>query len=365
MHLIHLSEELLTRALSGREPLPAAILPASVVAVGSFDGLHPGHMALIEAVKREAADRGLASCLFTFRSHPRAVLDGRAPRQITSWREKLALLSGAGLDAVTAVDFCPALARLDYREFVDRFLRAMLGMRHLVGGHDLHLGAGRGGTAATLAAYGEACGYTMEIVPARTLPDGRLVSSSAIRALVAAGEVADAAVMLGRPYTLWGEVGHGDGRGAGLGYPTANLRPLDPEKVLPEPGVYAVRAHVPLDAVEAPDRDGALAVYEGALPETDRDGVLRGTLDTARAVFAGMLNHGRAPTVHAGGLPEPRLEVHILDFSGYIRERSLKIEWVDRLRAERTFADVDALRAQLARDEVRVRELIPRTEDAS
>lgn len=359
MQLIHLSAELLTRALEGREPLPAAILPASVVAVGSFDGLHPGHRALIDAVKREAAAGGLASCLFTFRSHPREVLDGRAPRQLTSWREKLALLGDAGLDAVVAVDFCPALARLDYRDFVDRFLLGMLGMRHLVGGHDLHLGADRGGTADTLAAHGEVRGYTTEIVPALSLPDGRVISSSAIRALLAAGEAADAARLLGRPYSLWGEVGYGDGRGAALGYPTANLRPLDPEKILPETGVYAVRVHVPLDAVDAAGREGALAVYEGALPEMDRGGELRGTLDTARAVFAGMLNHGRAPTVHAGGLPEARLEVHILDFNGYIRERSLKVEWIDRLRPERTFPGLEALQAQLARDAARVRELIP------
>jgi len=365
VHLIHLSEELLTRALGGREALPAAVLPASVVAVGSFDGLHPGHRALIDAVKREASARGLAACLFTFRSHPRAVLDGHAPRQITSWREKLALLGDAGLDAVVAVDFCPALARLDYRDFVDRFLIGMLGMRHLVGGHDLHLGAGRGGTAATLAALGGERGYTTEIVPARSLPDGRVISSSAIRARLEAGEVADAALLLGRPYSLWGEVGYGDGNGAALGYPTANLRPLDAAKVLPAPGVYAVRVHVPLDAVGAADRGAALAEYEGALPEIDREGVLRGTLDTARAVFAGMLNHGRAPTVHAGGLPEPRLEVHILDFSGYIRERSLKVEWMAHLRAERRFEGLEALKAQLARDAAQVRSLIPRTEDAS
>jgi len=338
--------------------MPPRALEASVVAVGSFDGLHPGHRALIDMVKSEAESRGVAACLFTFREHPRLVLNGGGPQLITSWREKLAILQTVGLDAVVVVDFCAELARLPFAEFVDRFLVDMLGMIHLVGGHDLHLGADRGGSATTLIELGIARGFTMTIVPALSIPGSGVVSSSAIRRLVAEGDVVAAARMLGRPYSLWGEVGYGSGVGENMGFPTANLVPLDPGKVLPAKGVYAVRVHLPLDTVSPEDRPGVIETYEGTLPEMDRSGVLRGTLDTDRAVFRGMLNHGHAPTIHAGGLPEPRLEVHILDYTGYIRERSLKVEWIDRLRDERTFADADELREQLERDERTVRERI-------
>jgi len=334
MQLIHLGHELLTRVLAGHEQMPPQALPASVIAVGSFDGLHPGHWALIDKVRDEAAQRGVASCLFTFREHPRQVLNGGGPRLLTSWREKLAILQGAGLDAVVVVDFCPALSRLTYVEFVDRFLVGMLGMTHLVGGHDLHVGADRGGSAETLARLGESRGFGMTAIPALSLDEGGVISSSAIRQLVSQGDVAAAARMLGRPYSLWGDVGYGSGVGEEIGFPTANIRPLDPEKIMPATGVYAVRVHLPLDTVSEADQSGILETYDGSLPEMDRDGILRGTLDTSRAVFRGMLNHGTAPTVHQGGLPEPRLEVHILNYTGYIRERSLKVEWVDRLRDE-------------------------------
>ena len=359
MQLIHLSEELITRIVDGREGPRRRIDGRTALALGSFDGLHLGHRALIDAVGA-ACSRGEAetSCLFTFRGHPRQVIDGRAPRMLTSWPEKLALLQDAGLDMVVVADFCTALSRVGYDVFVRDFLVEMLGMVHLVGGHDAHLGANRGGTAASLAALGMRLGYGFEEVPAVCLCDGRTVSSSAIRNLLAEGDVTGAARMLGRPYGLWGEVGDGDGVGEGIGFPTANIDALDADKLLPAPGVYAVRVHVPLDAVPAPDLEGALAVHHGALPEMDGDGEFRGILDTDRVVFRGMLNHGTAPTVHPGGLDQPRLEVHILDFSGYIRERSLKIEWVARLRDEQTFGSIEELRSQLGEDERQVRDLV-------
>ncbi len=359
MQLIHLSEELITRVVDGREAPVRRIPAATALALGSFDGLHLGHGALIAAIKG-AQGRSLAeaSCLFTFRGHPRLVLDGRGPLMLTSWHEKLALLQSADLDTVVVADFCPALARVGYDAFVRNFLVGMLGMVHLVGGHDAHLGANRGGTATSLAELGTKLGYTFEEVPAECLPDGRLVSSSAIRRLLAAGDVADAASMLGRPYGLWGEVGYGDGTGQEIGFPTANIEALEADKLLPAPGVYAVKVHVPQDAVLPTDLPGALALHHGVLPEMDGDGELRGILDTDRVVFRGMLNHGTAPTVHPGGLDKARLEVHILDFSGYIRERSLKIEWIARLRDEKTFGSIDELRAQLSRDEQLVRDLV-------
>ena len=352
MRLIRLSRSYITDILAGREVWPAPALSDCALALGVFDGLHLGHRALIAAAEAAKRDEGLShSCLFTFREHPRRVLDADRPSLLTSWREKLSLLRETRMDAVVAADFCPALAELGYREFVDRFLVDFLGMRHMVGGHDVHLGSDRGGTAETLAAHGLQRGYRFTKVAAVRLADGGLISSSAVRTALRDGDVERAHAMLGRPYSLWGEVGYGSGKGRTIGYPTANIDPLEDAKLLPAPGVYAVRVHLPEDVVTAENRPGVLERRRGRVAEVDRWGEPLGPAGAHRAVYAGMLNFGRAPTIHEGGLARPRLEVHILDFSGYIRERSLKIEWIARLRDETTFTSVDALRTQLRADE--------------
>ena len=357
MQLIRLSQDFTTDLIDGREAFPGPALRDSVLMLGSFDGMHLGHRALCERMNAlKAARRYGCSCLFTFRDHPRGVLDAEHPRMLSSWREKMALLRDLDLDAVVAADFSPAMAGMSHVDFIRRFLIGFLDMRHLVGGHDIHLGAGRGGNAESLKALSTELGFGFDLVPARTLDDGRIISSSAIRRALVAGDLDTASAMLGRNYTLWGEVGYGDGRGASLGYPTANIEPLDSDKLLPGPGVYAVRVHLPADTV-APDTPGIIDRYRGALPEIDGSGELLGTLETGRVVMGGVMNYGTAPTLHAGGLPNPRLEVHILDFSGYIRERSLKLEWVRKLRDEMTFASLEALQAQLKRDEAETRAL--------
>jgi len=359
VRLIRLSSQYITRILEGREAWPKPALANCALALGSFDGLHLGHRALINAAEEAKRAAGLShSCIFTFREHPRQVLDVDRPQLLTSWREKLSLLKGTPVDSVVAADFCPALAALTYEEFVERFLVGFLGMRHMVGGHDVHLGSDRGGNAETLAALGRDLGYGFKVVEAITLPDGSVISSSAIRAALREGEVERANAMLGRSYSLWGEVGYGSGKGQTIGYPTANIEPLETAKLLPAPGVYAVRVHLPEDVITDESRPGVLEKRRGRLPEVDRWGEPLGAPGTKRGVFAGMLNFGHAPTIHEGGLSRPRLEVHILDFSGYIRERSLKIEWVARLRDERTFASVDALCAQLRKDEQAVRKAL-------
>ena len=360
MRLIRLSSELITAALGSREPFPSPAFDQSAVSVGSFDGFHLGHAELVGAL-RAARDRLSLkrACLFTFRYHPRLVLNkGAPPRLLTDWSEKLSLLQDAGVEAVVAADFCPALASQTYDSFVKRFLCGFLGMRHLVGGYDIHLGRGREGTAEKLADLAQASGFGFETVPALRLPDGQIISSSAIRRSLDAGEVRSAAAMLGRPYALRGEVGYGDGLGSRMGYATANVKPLYPDKLLPAPGVYAVRVHLPLDAVRGNDSAGVVSTRTGALPEVDRHGELLGTVPSEWAVFNGMLNFGRAPTVHGDGLLQPRIEVHIFDFTGYIRERSIMIEWMARLRDEQTFASVDELRENLARDEERTRAIL-------
>jgi riboflavin kinase / FMN adenylyltransferase len=358
MRMIRLTSEYIERIVAGESALRAQDTGPSALALGSFDGLHLGHQALIRAVREAKERHGLRSCgLFTFRRHPSLVLGGRdRPFLLTTWREKLALLDDAGLDIVVAASFSPVLAQLDYRRFVREFLVEYLGMKHFVAGYDVHLGAGRAGNARTLADLGDDLGYTLEVVPPATVGD-RTVSSSAIRADLEAGDTTAAAQLLGRPYALWGEVTPGDGRGRTIGYPTANVESLDVHKLLPAPGVYAVRVQVPGDVVPA-GGNGCLAMVEEGLPEVDRHGDMLSSGHARWRIYGGMLNFGRVPTFHTGGLAIPRIEVHIFDFAGDLRGRTVKVEWLDRLRDEQRFGGVVELVAQLGRDEAAARAAI-------
>jgi riboflavin kinase/FMN adenylyltransferase len=310
---------------------------------------------LIGAVKDSRDRLGLAeAAVFTFMQHPRTILDDDPPPfLLTTWREKLSILQDLGVGVIVAADFCPELSRLGYREFVGKFLVGYLGMKHLIAGYDVHLGAERLGTAETLAALGEELGYTLEVH--RPVQDGdEIISSSAIRAAVTAGDMPRAAAMLGRPFELWGEVTPGDSRGRQIGFPTANIQPLDAMKLLPETGVYAVRVQVPGDVVP-PGTTGVLEEVTEALPEVDLQGDVLSAAPGRWAVFGGMLNFGRVPTFHGRGLPEPRVEAHMFGFDGDLRGRNVKIEWIENLRAERKFAGADELVAQLEKDGVAAR----------
>jgi riboflavin kinase / FMN adenylyltransferase len=349
--MIRLSEQYVGELIDGRIGQRGPQLQGgSALAVGSFDGLHRGHQELLRGVLSAQSRLGLgAGGVFTFIQHPRQTLDpASAPFLLTTWREKLSVLKELGCPVVVAADFCPALAQQTYREFVQRFLVGYLGLRHLVAGHDVHLGAGREGNARTLAELGVELGYTLEVFPA-VYEGGQVVSSSAIRRAVADGAMAAAAAMLGRPYALWGEVTPGDRRGRELGYPTANLVPLDTLKLLPRTGVYAVRVQVPGDCAPA-GGPGQLRRVTEALPEVDRQGDLLSAAAGDWAVFGGMLNFGFVPTFHGGGLPAPRIEANIFGFEGDLRGRNVKVEWVERLRGEVVFGGVAELKEQLARD---------------
>ncbi len=353
MRLIHLSEETIGRVLAASAP-ERALADSCAVALGAFDGLHLGHQRLIDAVLAARARLGLrASCLFTFRHHPRDLLDpATAPQLLTPWGEKLALLAASEIDLVVVAVFCPALQRTPYDVFVQRFLIDLLAMRHFVAGHDVHLGAGRGGNAQTLAALGPRLGYEFEAIPALEAC-GRMVSSSAVRNLLVGGEVAGARGMLGRPYALWGEVGPGDARGRTIGFPTANLVPLEPHKLLPGPGVYAVRVLVPEAAAGGRAAGSVLEVT----PALDAADDLLDPVPRPWARFGGMLNFGRAPTFNANGTADFRIEAHLFDFAGNLRGQTLKVEWLQRLRDERRFGGVDELVAQLRRDEGEARQI--------
>ncbi len=350
MRLIRLTEEYISELINGSIGTRGAKLPPSALTLGSFDGLHRGHQALIRGVSEAKAKLGLgAAAVWTFKQHPRLVLEKKSdPFLLTTWREKLAVFAELGCEVIVAADFVPPLAQLDYRFFVERFLMGYLGLKHLVAGYDVHLGHDRQGTAKTLESLGQELDFSVEVMePVRE--QDKIISSSAIRAALTGGETVLAQRMLGRPYALWGQVVPGDGRGRTIGYPTANVEPLDDMKLLPACGVYGVKVSVPTDSV-GPGSTEILDEITGPLPELDRDGQLLSITPQGWTVFAGMLNFGSVPTFNPQGLAVPRLEANLFGFQGDLRGRIVKVEWFGRLRPEQKFAGVDELTDQLAKD---------------
>lgn len=282
----------------------------TVVTVGTFDGVHRGHQAVLAEIARRARARGLESLLVTFDPHPLAVVNPpAAPRLLTLPAEKREILAQTAVDRVAELAFTPALAALEPAEFVRDVLRQRFGMRELVLGHDHGFGRGRSGDVDVVRRLGAADGFAVDVVDA-VREDGQPISSSLIRTAVAHGNLDAAARWLGRPYSLLATVERGAGRGRTIGVPTLNLR-AEERKLLPPDGVYAVR----------------LACRAGT--------------------FGGMMNQGPRPTF---GVAERGLEVHVFDFAADLYGEPVKVEWVRRLREVRTFPSREALMAQLAQD---------------
>ena len=279
--------------------------------VGFFDGVHAGHRSLIAQLREAAAERGLASAVFTFPVHPRRVLQADyRPQLLDTFEEKLARIGETGVDYCAVLDFTPALARLTAREFIER-LAAEWGVSTLVVGYDHRFGRDRAEGFEAYVAHGRTVG--MEVVRGvpYLLEDGTAVSSSRIRALLTECQVEEAARMLTVPYRLRGHVVGGQQIGRTMGFPTANLSVNEPLKVLPGDGVYAVRAW------------------------------LRGM------AYRGMLSIGNRPTI--GDRPTA-VEVHLLGFSGDVYGETIEVEFIRHLRNNRRFDSLDALREQLERD---------------
>jgi riboflavin kinase/FMN adenylyltransferase len=358
VRLIRLTATYISEIIAGKIGTGGPQLPSCALALGSFDGLHRGHQELIRGVLAARDRLGLDSAvLFTFMQHPRQILDPQTdPFLLTTWRAKMGLLQKLDCPVIVAADFCPELSRLDYGEFVEKFLVGYLGMKHLVAGYDTRLGADRLGTAAKLEELGRELGYTVEVFPPVKEGD-QIISSSAIRQALRKGDVPLAAAMLGRPYAFWGEVTPGDRRGARIGFPTANVQPLEAVKMLPAPGVYAVKVQVPGDVLNS-DSSGILERVTEGMPEVDLQGGILSAAPSDWAVYGGMLNFGHVPTFHGAGLAEPRLEANIFDFDGDLRGRNVKISWIEYLRAEKKFDGAAQLVEQLKQDEGQARKVL-------
>jgi riboflavin kinase / FMN adenylyltransferase len=297
-----------------------AAFRGGAVAIGNFDGVHLGHHALLEAAREEARDLGGSAAALTFEPHPAKVLNPEmAPRLITTLARKLELLGDSGIEATMVQTFDRAFAARSAREFVDGNLLRGLGVRAVIVGEDFSFGKGRSGSVRELASWLPEGGARLHVVHPVAL-DGIPISSTRIREMLLEGRVDAARRLLGRPFDLDGLVVRGMGRGATIGWPTANVH--SDTELLPETGVYAVRVQLP---------DGN--------------------------VLPGAANLGRKPTFGEGGALT--VEVHLIGHSGAsLLGNNLRVAFIARLRDEMRFPSVDALKAQIAKDVARARELV-------
>lgn len=284
-------------------------LDGAVVAIGNFEGVHRGHRAVIDVALARGRALGRKVAVLTFEPHPRAVFNPDEPVfRLTDEAAKLRLLSRTGLDGAIVMRFDAALAALSAEDFVQRILVERFAVAGVVVGFDFHFGKGRAGSPDFLAAAGRRHGFTVDIVPPFS-DGGTRISSGLIRAALAAGEVENAAEMLGYPWFVTGEVVHGDKRGRELGFPTANLR-LDPACGLKH-GVYAVRVGV---------------------------GGKR---------YDGVANFGRRPMFDSGVV---LLEVFLFDFDAELYGTTLDVAFLHWIRPELAFDSVDDLIRRMDED---------------
>jgi riboflavin kinase / FMN adenylyltransferase len=294
-------------------------IPRSYVAIGGFDGVHLGHRALIAGLVTRARNSGGQAVVLTFYPHPSVVL--RGPQKsfyLTTPAEKAEYLAELGVDVLVTHRFDSQLVNMSAAEFVDRLVR-FANMAELWCGPDFALGHKRQGNVEYLREAGTEYGFSVRVIEP-VIMDGAAVSSTRIRQVLHDGAVEQAAVLLGRPYQLAGDVVQGAQRGRKLGIPTANLAVWE-ERLVPAVGVYACHAH-----------------YAGG---------------RAQAV----INIGFRPTFD-GAQAQPVVEAHLLDFAGDLYHSEIRLDFIARLRSEMKFPGVDALLAQIRSDIVRARELL-------
>jgi riboflavin kinase/FMN adenylyltransferase len=288
-----------------------------LLSIGVFDGVHLGHQQLLTHLRDEARSKNWLSGVVTFKSHPEVVLAGENKLLwLNDLETRISLLRNLGIDIVVALPFSSELSRLTARRFV-QLLKQHLKMRGLIIGPDFALGRNREGDYEKLRILGEEMGFSVEVIPTVVI-DGYVVSSSTIRQALVEGDMKKVEKLIGRLFSLSGQVVSGDRRGRNLGFPTANLD-LKPEQALPGDGVYATITHTDDDS----------------LPSVTNIGV--------RPTFGGS---------------KRLVETHILDFEGDLLGQKLTIELVDKLRDEERFDTVEELKAQMIRDVEQARQIL-------
>ncbi|MDA8431923.1 MAG: bifunctional riboflavin kinase/FAD synthetase [Nitrospiraceae bacterium] len=281
----------------------------SIITLGNFDGVHMGHQELVRMVIRRAKETGAASMVVTFRPHPLKILaPEKCPPLISIYEEKIRLFEKLGIDVLVKIPFTVEFAAMTPEDFVKNILCDSLGAKEIFVGYNYRFGKGRKGDVKTLRALGERYGFTVREVEQISL-DGEVISSTKIRHLLREGDVEHAAKLLGRTYAITGIVVRGDGRGKGLGFPTANIAPK--HAIIPSHGVYAVRLFV-----------------------RDR-------------LYDGIANIGMRPTFDKKALA---IEVHVFDFNEDVYGEDISLYFIRKIREEKKFGSVEALVGQIRTD---------------
>jgi riboflavin kinase / FMN adenylyltransferase len=297
--------------------LPTRPLPPGWLTIGSFDGVHRGHVKVLKRMLRLAHREGSPTTVMTFDPHPRCVLaPDTCPLSLTTVDEKAAVLAELGIDNLVVMPFTHKLSQLTATEFMDR-TTARIPLKGLVIGYDFALGHQRRGDKAFLEHYGAAHGFEVDVITPHSA-EGHVISSSLIRAALLEGQVARAARLLGRHYSISSFVEHGTGTGSRIGFPTANLA-ITPNKLVPKNGVYAV------------------------------------WVDIAGNTFPGALNAGYRPTFGENRLT---VEAFIFDFNRDIYREEVRVRFVQRIRDEKKFESPAALVKQIEKDVARARTIL-------
>jgi riboflavin kinase/FMN adenylyltransferase len=311
------------------ETLPAGAR-GGAVAIGNFDGVHVGHVAIVRRLLERAAAVGGPAIVFTFDPHPvRLLRPEQCPPPLTWTERKAELLAAQGVDWIVAYPTDEALLQLSAQAFFDRIVREALAARALVEGPNFYFGHNREGTIERLNKLTAAAGMSLDIVRPVEI-DGAIVSSSRVRDLIRRGDVQEANRLLASPYRIRGMITHGAGRGAKIGFPTANLGAID--TLLPAQGVYAGRAWIP-PASRA---------------------VLGPELSALHSSYPAAINLGPSPTF---GDATPRVEVHIVGLDEPLYGQPLEVDFLARLRDIRPFESPAALAEQLRRDIEQVKQI--------
>lgn len=303
-----------------RKPEEYGSGPGAIVTVGMFDGLHLGHRMILDRMHFLAHREGVDAVVVTFDPHPRLVLypDSKDLRFITTSERKFRILEEAGIRHLLIIPFTRHFAETPAEDFARDILSGLLRTLILVTGYDHHFGRNREGDTLQIRHFAEKYGFSVEEIPAQYV-DGEAVSSTKIRNALMAGEVSRANRMLGYEYSISGKVVRGNGIGRSIGFPTANIEMEDPYQLIAADGVYACR-------------------------------VMLGGL-----MYEGMSNIGTRPTVGRG---MRTIEVHLIGFEGGLYDESIEILYVERIRDERKFGNLEQLRQRLLEDRDRVRAIL-------
>lgn len=296
-------------------------LKNSVLTVGTFDGIHLGHQFILQEVIKRAENSNAESTLVTFYPHPRLVLGDHGKPNIkllTTIDEKVGILNGFNINRLLVIQFTKEFSSTKPRDFVINILLNTIGFKEIVLGHDHAFGKNREGDTETLKNLAREFDFSVAELPPFKMND-TVISSTKIRKLIEEGDVKTAGQFLGRHYSLSGKVVKGAGRGKSLKFPTANIEPESQDKLIPTDGVYAVYAFI------------------------------------EKRKYKGMMNIGVRPTFDSN---QHTLEVHILNFSETIYNKKIKVEFVERIRAEKQFDSSDELSKQLEQDKIKSMNLL-------